>query len=359
MKWVLSPILLLSIFLFSCQQEVKQTTDEQATFSFDTTDATNDFYDNAPTHALETSHSIEVKGEVRQPVEVKFDELPLRSVIVKETLLKSQSDSFVGAYQYHGYSLYDILNHVEIDKANKEDFGPIIDLYVTVEGQDGEKTVVSWGEIFYPANRHQVLVATHVTPIVPSKTKDMWPLPGKSKLIAGLDLYTHRNIISPESITVHSLRAEYEVKRDMEKLYAPAIDLIDKNGNKIKRVKELEENIPISDYPTTFYGRGRGIHGITNFKGYLVKDMLYKEYPLSPGKIKHGIFTIAASDGYRGAFTYSEIMNRNDQSETILIDKGEGADKGRYRLFQSADFFSDRAIKAVKEIRLELANEEM
>jgi len=359
MRWVFSLTLLLSLFILACQESNKQAVEKSANFTVDTTDATNDFYDNAQTKALETSHSIEVKGEVKQPGKVDFHELPLRSVIVKETLLNSQSDSFVGAYQYHGYSLYDILNHVEIDKANKEDFGPIIDLYVTVEGQNGEKTVVSWGEIFYPANRHQVLVATHVTPIVPSKTKDMWPLPDKSKLIAGLDQYTHRNIISPESITVHSLRAEYEVKRDMKKLYAPAIDLIGKNGNKIKRIKELGENIPISDYPTTFYGRGRGIHGITNFKGYLLKDMLYKEYPLSPGKIKHGIFTIAASDGYRGAFTYSEIMNRNDQSETILIDKGEGTDKGRYRLFHSADFFSDRAIKAVKEIRLEMANEEM
>jgi len=89
----------------------------------------------------------------------------------------------------------------------------------------------------------------------------------------------------------------------------------------------------------------------------LLKDLLAGYYQLSSELIKHGMFTVAASDGYRAAFTFSEIMNRNDQSETMVIDYGKDKGDGRFRLFHSADFFSDRAIKAVSEIRLDKPNE--
>jgi hypothetical protein len=59
---------------------------------------------------------------------------------------------------------------------------------------------------------------------------------------------------------------------------------------------------------------------------------------------------MAAKDGYRGVFTFSEIFNRNDQSETLLIFIPDEKDGGAFRLFPAGDFFSDRAIKAVESI---------
>jgi hypothetical protein len=57
-------------------------------------------------------------------------------------------------------------------------------------------------------------------------------------------------------------------------------------------------------------------------------------------------------DGYRCVYTYSEIFNRNDQAEVLLIEDKENQDGGVFRLFPAADFFSDRAVKAVSEIIL-------
>jgi len=198
------------LMVSGCQKAGKSS--PQQTLA-DKADAVHDFYDNAPTHQLPHPDKIRIDGEVAAPVNQPLEHLPLRSVIVKETRIKNQRDSFVGAYRYQGYSLYDLLKDVPLDKANKGSFCPIIDLYVTVTGKGGEKTVLSWGEIFYPVNRHQILIATRVTPVLPGKSGERRPVPDSSKLVEGTDLYSECNIAQPERICVHSLDADYPVKR--------------------------------------------------------------------------------------------------------------------------------------------------
>jgi len=107
---------------------------------------TNNFYDNTETFPLPVKYLI-IEGEIANPGKVDFSELLAHSVIVKETLLDSASgDSFVGAYRYDGYSLFDILDKRILKKANSAEFNPIIDLYVEIENAGGQKVVFSWGE---------------------------------------------------------------------------------------------------------------------------------------------------------------------------------------------------------------------
>lgn len=81
----------------------------------------------------------------------------------------------------------------------------------------------------------------------------------------------------------------------------------------------------------------------------MLKDFLKDNFNFSPENIMKGYFVISAEDGYRSVFTFSEIMNRNDQSELLLVDEDD-VDGGKFRLFPAFDFFSDRAIKSVKKI---------
>ena len=139
----------------------------------DTTNVTNDFYDNEATHPLPLA-ALAVDGEVAEPGPVDLAALPRRSVIVKEALLdEGGRPRFVGAYRYDGYSLFDVLDRVKVRKKNASEFAPIVDLYVEVENSDGDKAVFSWGEIFYPNELHRILIADAVTLIVPTKTEDL------------------------------------------------------------------------------------------------------------------------------------------------------------------------------------------
>jgi len=316
---------------------------------FDSTDATNNFYDNTPVFKLPVV-DLYIDGEVGNPGKVDFSKLEVHSVFVKETLLDSTgTDNFVGAYRYDGYSLFDILNSIVLKKANAKEFNPIIDIYVEIVNDKGDKVVFSWGEIYYPGNLNRILIATGVSRIVPSKTKDLWPLPAESRIIAGTDLITERNISKPVRITVKSFPRSFAVTRGLSPMYSGDFTLFD-GDKKLAVISPLVDK-PVT-YNTIFYGRGRGIHSTSPFAGALLKDVIQKYYPLTRQNLKSGIVCLSALDGYRCAISYSELFNRNDQQEFLLIRTKPNEDGGLFRVFAASDFFSDRAIKSLTGIYL-------
>ncbi len=344
-------ILVLSLSMISCRQG--SLTSESSVPAKgqlpDTTDITNNFYDNTLTNALQ-QYDLIIEGEVANPGKVNFSTIPVHSVIVKETLLDSTGgDRFVGAYRYDGYSLFDILNKSVLKKSNANEFNPIIDLYVEVENGNGEKVVFSWGEIYYPNNLHKILIATSVSRIVPSKTKDLWPLPSESKIVAASDLVTERNISSPVKITVRSVKKSFPVVKGLSPMYSSGFKVFNE-GKEVAALAPAEpENIT---YNTIFYGRGKGIHSTSPFKGMILKDVIASYYAVSRENLQAGIFCIAGRDGYRCAVSYSELFNRNDQQEFLLVRTEPDEDGGLFRVFPASDFFSDRAIKSLSEIHL-------
>jgi hypothetical protein len=310
---------------------------------------TNNFYNKTETCKLPV-RELTVEGEIANPGKVDFSTLQKRSVIVKETLLSSQgANKFVGAYRYDGYSLFDILEKRDPDKENSPEFEPIIDMYVEIENEKGEKVVFSWGEIYYPYDLHKILIADAVSRIVPSKTKDLWQLPSESKIVAANDLITERNISSPVKITVRSFPKSFRVIKGLSPMYSKTIRIY-RNSNLIETITKYPPGNEEIVYNTIFYGRGRGIHSTQPFNGMMVKEILAGKFPVSREFLQKGILCISGEDGYRCAITYSELFNRNDQQEFLLVKTDQGEDGGFFRIFPAADFFSDRAVKSVKEI---------
>jgi hypothetical protein len=321
----------------------------------DKSDKTNDFYDNDTTYTLGTP-TIEIAGEIANPGKVDFSNLPLRSEIVKEANLNEKGDSvFKGAYRYDGYSLYDILNYTILKKKNAKEYRPIIDLYVEIENAKGEKVILSWGEIYYPVNRHKIIIATKVARIVPSKSKDLWPLPTENKLVVSTDLFSERNISNPTKITIKSyacsIVANKEMNIEMKDKYSKEINIL-KNETSVDKITKYPTGLPENNYPSIFYGRGMGIHGITDFKGVPLNKVLQKYITFNKSNIQKGIIVVVGKDGYRAVFTFSEIFNRNDFADVLLIDRSNDKSDGAFSVFAAADYFSDRAIKIISEIRL-------
>jgi hypothetical protein len=350
-------IIILQVFLLSlisCNQKpMKGQSDADRTgIQFtDTSDMTNNFYDNAETYPLPVKE-ITVEGEIANPGKVDFSKLPKHSVIVKETLLDSSgSDKFVGAYRYDGYSLFDILNDRILKKTNSSEFSPIIDLYIEIENEKGEKVVFSWGEIYYPNNLHKIILATDMSRIVPSKTKELWVLPLESRIVAGNDLITERNIFSPVKIRVKSYPKSFSVIKGLFPMYSGQFKVI-RSNSLVTEISVIPNNINIETFNTIFYGRGKGIHSTQPFIGIMLKDLLQKYYPVNKNDLQSGIMCIVGLDGYRCTASYSEIFNRNDQQEFLLVRTKENEDGGLFRIFAASDFFSDRAIKSVSEIHL-------
>ena len=344
--------IIIFLSMISCNTAPEQKSGDvkqSAIHPIDTSDMTNNFYDNTETYSLPVKN-LTVDGEIANPGKVDLSDLQKHSVIVKETLIDSLGgDSFVGAYRYDGYSLFDILDKKILKKANSAGFKPIIDLYVEIENDKGEKVVFSWGEIYYPNTLHKIILATSVSRIVPSKTRELWSLPVVSKIVAANDLVTERNISSPVKITVKSFPKSFTVLQGLSPMYSADIKLYSHNKPLDVLAPDEEENITFN---TVFYGRGKGIHSTSPFKGMLLKDVIGNYYPVTLANLQTGIMCITGKDGYRCAVSYSELFNRNDQQEFLLVRTEPDEDGGLYRLFATPDFFSDRAIKSVMEIHL-------
>jgi hypothetical protein len=234
---------------------------------------------------------------------------------------------------------------------NSAEFKPIIDLYVEIDNEKGEKVVFSWGEIYYPDNLHKILIANSVARIVPSKTKELWPLPVESKIVAASDLVTERNISSPVRITVKSYQHSFSVKKNLSPMFSSGIELYS-SSDKVGQIETIPADLKNISYNTIFYGRGKGIHSTNPFNGVMLKDLLFKYYRFNSENLRSGIICIAGKDGYRTVLSYSELFNRNDQQEFMLVKTKIDEDGGLFRIFAAADFFSDRAVKSVSEIHL-------
>jgi hypothetical protein len=315
---------------------------------------TNDFYDDAATTVL-PAPAVEVTGEIANPGRVDFSKLPLHTVACKETRM-DDSVVFTGTYRYDGYSLCDILNDKIVKKINEEEFSSVIDLYVIVENDAGERTVLSWGEIYYPVHHDEIIIATRVAPIVPSKTKDIWPMPQQPRLVVGSDLVSIRNLSNPSRIIIKSYPYSFPVKHGMQPMYSPEIKVFDRD-REVAIISDYPADIPEVSIPTVFYGRGRGIHGITTFTGIPLDGLLSGNFAMTETNLKQGLFAVAAEDGYRCVFTFSEVFNRNDRQTVLLVDRGEDPHGGRFSLFPSYDFFSDRAVKAISEVHFILVDD--
>ena len=313
------------------------------------TELTNNFYDKAETISF-LPYELTIAGEILNPGTVDFSRLKKRSVIVKEALLNdSGGNRFTGAFRYDGYSLFDILNDRIIDKINTEEFQQVIDLYVEIENGAGDKVVFSWGEIYYPADLHKIILATDVARIIPSKTKELWTLPVSCRIVSGKDLLTERNISDPVKITVRSYPKSFDTIKGMSPMYSEAFSMYEDNNN-LSKISCIPSGLNENTYNTVFYGRGRGIHSTSPFNGVLLKSVLGKFYPSTRKNLMTGLFCFAAEDGYRMTVSYSELFNRNDQQEFLLIKSPRGEDGGLFRIFPAPDFFSDRAIKSLKDV---------
>jgi hypothetical protein len=311
----------------------------------------NDFYDNEPSYRLRTPE-IYVEGEIAEKGLVNFAELPVRSLIVKEGILEAGEVKFIGAYRFDGYSLFDILKERVLKKKNLNEFPPPLDLYVEIENADGEKVVASWGELVYPNKLNRIIVATSVSRIIPSKTKEQWPIPEVSQMVFAEDLLAERNLSEPIKITVRSATRSFPINRKLKPLYSKSIKLY-KEGKSVGEIAELDNKLKTQSYKNIFYGRGRGLHKISEFTGNEIREILGKYYSSEKAVLQRGLFTVAAADGYRIVISASELFNRNDQSEFLIVDQGKD-DGGKFLFFPAPDYFSDRAIKAVSEIHLDI-----
>ena len=332
----------------------------------------NNYFNQEKATELETPKFLLVTGEVEKDVKLLLEKIPWHSVAVKEGRMNGDTLKFEGTFRYDGFALCDILSSIKIDKRSKNDFYPPVDLYVVVYNHKGEYATFSWGEIFYSANMYQIIVAKNVTRVVPGKTGVLWNLSKTSKLVVGTDMLSARNIDNPTKIVIKSLSGNFKVNRNPEKFYTETMEL---NGpdSTYAKLDKLPQELPVLSFKTIYYGNSMGYKGIKTFTGVSLGEVMRPYYPVDDSSLRTGLVCIEGVDGYRSSFSLSELINRNDQQEVLLMfgvsknknrgknsgennvkDMKKDNDKGRetFSVYAGCDMFADRSIKGVNKITL-------
>ncbi|MCX6169179.1 MAG: hypothetical protein NTX65_07565 [Ignavibacteriales bacterium] len=311
----------------------------------DKSESTPSFFDDSELKEFSIK-SIIVDGEVENPGAVDLTSLPLHCFPMKDLTYGTDKNKFIGSYFVSGYSLFDIINTKKVKKTNEEEFKPAVDLYVIVENDKGEKTVFSWGELFYSKNNFNAIITKSVSAINPGKMKMKWPLPEVPQIICGYDAFNFRIIANPVRITVKSFVGKYSKER-VKETFSPEIKIV--NG---------ENNFVITDvigvetrkFRGIGYGHGRGWKGVDDVEGFVFGSVLQKNVKFDMNECISTILCVSAKDGYRVTYSLSEIINRNDMNDFLLIEKNGSSEDGKFNLFATPDFFVDRNVKSVEKI---------
>ncbi|MEE4115736.1 MAG: hypothetical protein V2I37_06185 [Marinilabiliaceae bacterium] len=346
---ILLPLLLISSFSFSSLAQdpdaVSGATSSAGMASWNPMlqrAYNNDNFDNVALKPLKLTIPF-VEGEISNPGYTDFGNILQREVIVKEVAEGKNGElEFKGVFNYRGYPLSDLLEDFVVDKKNKAEFPVETDLVIVISNDRGESAAFSWGEIFMSKRGKDIMLATAVAPVFPTKTDDTWPVPANCKIIAGSDFHTLRNIESPTKIEFRSFPQSFPGEKGFEPLYSASITL-EKDARKIK-ITKIPEGLNKRSFPTAFFGLHKGFKEIKTFEGYPLKEVLEACFDFTASDLQHGILAVGAKDAYRCVYSLSEIMNRQDLESVLIIDLGED-DHGRFKIFPAAEVFADRQLK--------------
>jgi len=296
--------------------------------------------------------------------------------------------NFLGSLELSGYALRDVLG--EVKKQDDDGFNLPLDTFITAKGQSGDPVVFSYGEVFSTPDEG-VLLADSAKLILPGKhsslpdnknnpTTILLDVKKRDKikldscaschdgeanqklyfpkgwlLIAPQDGFGGRYIESPTEISVAQVGIKIKDTRSSggrdSIVESPVIIGPD---NKIHQFSlEDFQNLPRLTMTDAGIGHGKGYRGTNTWEGPALKSLLW---PLLPASLnpKKTYILVSAADGYRSTYSGLEVFNH--PKCVLLVDRKDGkplgTGAGLYTTVQQGDFFVDRNVRMVEEIRV-------
>jgi len=311
--------------------------------------------------------ALTIRGLVKQPLDLELKDLTKFSPYTVHLTEVTQDGKYHGAFTYIGVSLRYLLELSNIQKKNFKFFKPI-DLAIVIKNKEGKSIVLSWGEVFYK-NPGNIILAYYSIPIKPhflncdkchraefirSALNQLERKIEFPKLIIAKEFFTGRCLEKVTSIKVVSIDEATEYRK-INKLYSNKIIISERLSNKTLKIKKLPKGNRVK-VKVKMLGEGRGYHGIKEFEGIPLKNIL-QNLSIKPDLNK--VVIVYGIDGYRSVFSMGEIFlnssGKNIIKNIIIADKVNGQpikNGGKFVLVSPEDNFVDRMVKAVFKIEI-------
>jgi hypothetical protein len=303
-----------------------------------------------------------IGGAVKKPLNFSADDLAkFQSVTVRLAEI-TRDRNYNGVFTYRGVPLKTLLEMAYIEKTGAI-FKKPLDLAIVITDRTGKTATLSWGEIFYK-NPSDIIVAISATPVIPHHTNcgechqasfyesalnKLKRKIGFPKLVVANDFFTDRSIENISHIEVVDLKKD-KPKKKMDTLFSPNFTIVNAKGASME-ITDLSGYRHV-DIETKEVGDGRGYHGLKQFTGVSLRDLLKKA---GVGPETDAVFVVSSPDGYQATFSYGEVFLAPGGERIIVADKtGQKPlkDGGRFLLLPPDDLAADRDVKAVNKIEI-------
>jgi len=306
----------------------------------------------------------------------------------------SGAERYRGTFATEGVALRDLLEKAEVAKATSDNFDRPLDLAVVVTGRDGSRALFSWGELFLLGDAGAALLVDKVRPLVPHHHEAIedarfapsawFGVPAREKLDVsgcagchdggklgridvprGLCLVPTRDATGrrfvEDVVSIEVRQAGFPApprKRDQEDPWVEAPLLVLPDGASTPLTAAALEGVPRAGGADDGIGLGRGFHGHRAFEGASLAALLKSKLPAGtdPGLL---FVVVTASDGYRSLYSGGEILLSCLPENVLLVDTEGGKPllrkSGRLESYARADFFVDRSVRNLAEVRVLVA----
>lgn len=341
--------------------------------------------------AEEPAKGIALSGSVKKPQAV--DAATLAALPRHATLVKVPGSArYRGTFEVEGVALKDLLDRAEIAKATNDNFDRPLDLAVVVTGRDGKKALFSWGELFLDGDAGAALLADRIRPLVPhhheaiddarfapgawleaaarekldvtgcASCHDGGKL-GKIDVPRGVCLVPTRDATGrrfvEDVVSIEVRQAGFpapprKLEKDQSDPWVEAPPLVLPGGKAIALSLKATKGLPRIEGEDDGIGLGRGFRGHSRYSGPSLAALLKSSLPAGtdPGLL---FVVVTAKDGYRSLYSGGEILLSRLPENVVLIDTEDGTPllrkSGRLKSVVRGDFFVDRSVRSVSEVR--------
>lgn len=339
-----------------------------------------------PGPAPQASPAAKIEGAVAKPGVLDAARLASLPTAARKVKTSGADGAYRASVELRGAGLRDLLDAADVRKTTDDGFNRPLDTLVEVVGAKGEKALFSYGEIFLGRDPQRVVVAAARRFVWPHHHADVGfdgaavrgadeELPpaaagcanchdGKARpaldaprgiVVADSgDLWPARFVEDVVSIRVRQAGVALDKAKAKKDARAESAALVGPNGPAAALgAKEFARFAPRSWREASF-GEGRGYRGVHVWRGADLADVVR---PLLPkGADPRRVFVlVTAADGYRSAFSGTEVFFPTG-SPVLLADACDGkpleGGAGRFAVVATGDFYVDRGVRAVSEIRL-------
>lgn len=302
--------------------------------------------------------------------------------------------AYRGTFEVNGVALKDLLEKAEVAKATPDGFDRPLDLAVVVTGRDGRKVLFSWGELFLGDDAGAALLVDRIRPLVPHHHEaidDSRFAPGnllgveaREKLdVAGcagchdgeklgrIDVprgvclvptrdATGRRFVE-DVVSIEVRQAGFPAppkKKDLAEPWVEAPALVLPDGKSVPLTADALKGIARVEGEDDAIGLGRGFRSHSRWAGASLAALLRAKLPA--GTDSGLLFVVVTgSDGYRSLYSGGEVLLSRLPENVVLVDTEDGKPllkkSGRLKSLPRGDFFADRDVRTVSEVRVLLA----